>query len=48
MDPIIITVIVIVLILLVLRMFFGAFKLIFKLGLLIIIAIVLWRFFLHA
>jgi len=48
MDPIVITVVVILLILLVLRLFFGAFKLIFKLGLIIIIAIILWRVFLHA
>ncbi|HEX6558381.1 MAG TPA: hypothetical protein VF021_02945 [Longimicrobiales bacterium] len=47
MDPIIIGVVVVLLILLVLRIFFGFAKLIFKLGIIIVIAVVLWRLFVH-
>jgi hypothetical protein len=45
MDPIILTGIVIVLIILFLRIFFGMAKLLLKIGVIILVAIVIWRVF---
>jgi hypothetical protein len=45
MDPITIAVIAGLVLLLVIRIFFGLAKMIFKLGVVILIAIILWRLF---
>jgi len=45
MDPIILTAIVLIVIVLVLRMFFGVAKLFLKIGVLIVLAIIIWRIF---
>lgn len=43
MDPILITVVVVLIILVLLKIFFGIAKLFFKLGVLILIAVIIWR-----
>jgi hypothetical protein len=48
MDPIVIGVIVLLVIVLALRMFFGIAKLVVKLAVVAVIAIVIWRLFLAA
>ena len=45
MDPIILTAIAVIVLVLVLRMFFGVAKLFLKIGVIIVVAIIIWRVF---
>jgi len=45
MDPIVLLIIGILVVVIVLRIFFGLAKIVFKLGLAVVLAIIIWRVF---
>ena len=45
MDPIVLLVIGVLIVVVILRIFFGLAKIVFKLGLAIVLAVIIWRVF---